>query len=142
MDSQDLFFQCAQDPLEGFTQHFEELKRQDALKAEASATSIKQSKEKTLKKKGAGILTKSCKRKVTDRVKKSYIISKEARHGHRLIQINIFDLSECCEKNNELTLDSENSSVSVQYVVLDPIDEILDLTENVINKISKQICNR
>lgn len=59
----------------------------------------------------------------------SYVIRKTSRKGRNLIKIDIQPMN-----NSE----SENS-VSVQYIVEDVYDEIMDATETVINKIVKRI---
>lgn len=61
----------------------------------------------------------------------SFVMSK-TRKGSRLIKIQVLDLME---------KDGENIIVSAQHAVIDPIDEILDITENLIKKISKKLCN-
>ncbi|CAG9101003.1 unnamed protein product [Plutella xylostella] len=58
----------------------------------------------------------------------SYVIT-DTPQLTRLIKIEIFDLKS----------DSKKAQVSCQWICEEPIDEILDLTENVIKKISKKI---
>lgn len=73
---------------------------------------------------------KSLKRKQKDSM--SYIISKAPRKGHRLIKIQVLDYDQRLNTNY-------SESVRVQYTVVDPIDEIMDLTENIVNKICKKL---
>lgn len=85
------------------------------------------------------------KRSSKNQAQKSYVISKEFHRGQRLIKIKIYDFTESVSDNIDLTSDDSDSeflSVSAQYVVKNPVDEILDSTENIINKISKEISKR
>ena len=119
MTSQSLFThnnpfleQDAQDPLYGFDEY--ENRRQAELLANAEADAKKKKSRKRCRKQSV-----------------SYVISNAARRGHRVIKLQIFDYDEKNDVNCE--------SVRVQYVVVDPIDEVMDLTENVIKKISKKL---
>lgn len=56
--------------------------------------------------------------------------------GRRLIKIEVLDLTGGTAEEGE---DSENVILSAQYVVSDPIDSIMDQTENLVNKISKSM---
>lgn len=59
----------------------------------------------------------------------SYVIRKTSRKGRNLIKIDIQPMN-----NSE-----SDNSVSVQYIVENAYDEIMDATETVINKIVKRI---
>lgn len=130
-NSQDIMFsQYAQDPLEGFSQRF------PMIPPVTTPMTINETKREKRHKK---------KRDLTQRKKrvlsKSFVISKESR-GSKLIQIKIIDLSTpsiptaYCESECD---DEDRTSVSAQYVVKEPYDEILDLTNNIIKKISKRL---
>lgn len=122
--------------MEGWTQRMEELDRENQSKAT--------NKPKQLQNKQKGPTKMKSTKKNNDRAKKSFVMSKDPYRGQRLIQIKIFDFTECDNENinSELDSDSEFISVSAQYVVKNPVDEILDSTENLINKICKRMCNR
>lgn len=104
--------QCAQDPLEGFSEDYPELSSRNRHKKSKS-------KRETAKP-----------RKLHE---KSYVIHSNKKKGRRLIQIKVFDL---------LSDDSEESLVlNTQYVVRDMMDDVMDDTESVIRKISKKLCS-
>lgn len=63
----------------------------------------------------------------------SFVIRKSPRKGHRLVKIEVIDLNR--------SSDSECVILKAQYVVMDPVDEIIDLTENLVRKISKTMCD-
>lgn len=61
----------------------------------------------------------------------NFVMSKIPRKGHRLIRLEIFDLS---------APDSQSATMSAQYTVTEPVvDEILELTEKLISKICNKI---
>ncbi|XP_028177729.1 uncharacterized protein LOC114365374 [Ostrinia furnacalis] len=77
---------------------------------------------------------------------KSYVISKERTRGLRLIQIKVCDLTSepSCSTAwdpDEHSESDDNVMLSAQYVVTENYDEIMDMTESVIKKISKNLCN-
>lgn len=111
-------FQCAQDPLEDFSERYPELSTKN------------QQKEKKGKKKREA-------KKMSRIHHKSYVISKDQRKGHRLIQIKVLDLAS--DQDSE-DAEGENVVLSAHYVVKDTMDEILDETRNIIHKISKKLC--
>jgi hypothetical protein len=127
----------AQDPLNGFTQRMQDWENEDLMKLKPNKGSKKRKylEHQTKNKRGSA----------KDQARKSYVISKELRRGHRLIKIKIFDFTESVSEQIDLTSDDSDSeflSVSAQYVVKNPVDEVLDSTENIINKISKEISKR
>lgn len=118
-DSPDIIFsQYAQDPLENFTQNYEELIRNQQKKR-------KQKRDLPKKK--------------TDISAKSFVISKE-RRGYKMIQIKILELSKDPPSDNSSEDDEESVVISAQYIVKDPVDEIVDITEGLVKKISKKLC--
>lgn len=76
---------------------------------------------------------------------KSYVINKERTKGIRLIQIKVCDLTSepSCSmvRESDVSSDNNNLVLSAQYVVTDPVDEIMDMTETVIRKICKKLCS-
>lgn len=104
--------QYAQDPLEGFSQRYPEL------------STTNQHKEKYSKNK-----------RVKSKHQKSYIISKNQKKGHRLIQIKVIDIS-----SDSVEKDEDKLLLSAQYIAKDEPDEIMDDTQNIIKKISKKVC--
>lgn len=121
--------------VDGYTQRFEDWHKDD-FKSPDQCSKNKPKKVAVVKQKGP---IKHNRKSNSAPNRTSYIINREIRRGQRLIQIKIYDLMEGDESDS---LDSESEIISAQYVVMDPIDEILDSTENLINRISKQICNR
>lgn len=126
----------AQDPLNGFTQRMKDWEHEELM----TTTPHKGKKKRRCQEPP----TKN-KRSSKNQAQKSYVISKELRRGQRLIKIKIYDFTESVSEQIDLTSDESDSeflSVSAQYVVKNPVDEILDATENIINKISKEISKR
>lgn len=66
----------------------------------------------------------------------SYIVRRDrsGARGRYLIKINIHELTECEDDCG----DSDDASVSVQYIVREPFDEIMDATQGLVRK----ICNK
>lgn len=122
--------------MEGFTQRMEDWNKEDTLKVV--------NKKGSKKRKGQEEKKRPKNKNLKNRGRKSFVISKEARRGNRVVQIKIFDFTECTEPNKLSSdeSDSEYLSLSAQYVVSDPVDEILDSAESIIHKISKEICKR
>lgn len=98
---------------------------------------------------------KRAKRK-TDNIKnkarstaKSYVMHRQRTKGLRLIQIKVFDIAnEPTGSFRSVTRESDvygneedNMMLSAQYVVSEAVDEIMDMTETVIRKISKKLCS-
>ncbi|KAL0839206.1 hypothetical protein ABMA28_015978 [Loxostege sticticalis] len=75
---------------------------------------------------------------------KSYVINRERLRGIRLIQIRVSDLTSepsCSTVRDPEHSDSEDNVVlSAQYVVTEHNDEIMDMTDSIIRKISKKLC--
>ncbi|XP_028161954.1 uncharacterized protein LOC114353955 [Ostrinia furnacalis] len=119
--------QYAQDPLEGFTQEFPELCSR--LHAHAVQRQVKKPKNK----KGVS------KRRLGPT--KSYVITKNQK-GKRLIKIEVIDIvsDTGSASSSEITDQEDNVLISAQYVVQDSYDEIMDLTDNLVQKISKKLC--
>lgn len=67
----------------------------------------------------------------------SYVITKNKTKGRKVIKIQIYEENEESERSDQPIL------TAVQYIVQEPRDEIMDLTEHIINKISKKLvgCN-
>lgn len=110
----DPWLHCAQPPWT-----WEELEKDINLRHEREAAKNGTEKKET-----------SSKRKQKDSM--SYVISKAPRKGHRLIKIQVLDYNQRQNANY-------SESVRVQYTVVDPIDEVMDLTESIVNKICKKL---
>ncbi|KAJ2937236.1 hypothetical protein O0L34_g19429 [Tuta absoluta] len=80
----------------------------------------------------------------------TYIKSRSNKKGHHLIKIKVYDISGKSSMGKELTApatggddsDDEAAVLSAQYVAYHPVDEILDETEYLVNKISKTLGSR
>lgn len=119
INTQDLLFHCAQNPLEGFDEIFPITNQKKS--------SPKRPKRKTKKTPGE---TKNLRNSMR---RSSFVLNREAYKGRRLIQIKIIDIS----GDNS---DTESDVViSAQYIVKDFTDRILDQTERVIKNISENI---
>lgn len=123
-DSQETCILCsqyAQDPNEGVTEYLQELRNQAA-----ELKKIEQKKEAAKKRSGIS--------------SSSFVISK-AKKGIRMIRIQVLDLENNTStySSSECSDSAENVMLSAQYVLSDTFDEIMDLTENVIRKISKKL---
>lgn len=108
----------AQDPLARFEEDYPELVNkpvQEQKKSKLKQRSIKKKNKQTA----------------------SFVVTKGLRRGRRLIKIQVVDLTN--EDVKEGSDNEDNILLSAQYVVTDPIDEIMDQTENLINKISKSL---
>lgn len=70
---------------------------------------------------------KSMKRRIPNT---NYVMSKMPSKGNRLIRVQVFDLT---------MPEKEGATMSAQYHMTEPFDEIMDLTEKIISKISKKI---
>lgn len=111
MDPSDLWFPHAQQQLEDFDEV--------AASVEARQASNRRKFQK--------------KRKATS----SFIITKVPRKGHHKIKIEIIDLN----AQTGSSTPSNDVAVSAQYIVCDVVDEIMDMSENLIKKICKKICD-
>ncbi|KOB71782.1 hypothetical protein OBRU01_13313 [Operophtera brumata] len=76
--------------------------------------------------------TKTLKRK-SHKNKTSFVMNNTTRKGPRLIKIEVRDIS-VTDDNVDKTI------LKAQYIVIDHHDEIMDMTESVVNKISKNLC--
>lgn len=127
--SEIIFSQYAQDPLENFTQQYQELF--GAQPVESRTEKKGRSKRDVPTKKKANISSRS------------FVIRKDQK-GSKLIQIKIIDLSSersSLSQIQQTDVESADSVVlSAQYVVQEPVDEVLDLTESLVRKISKKLC--
>lgn len=113
------------DPWVGLTQECEEIQRNHVNSLPVSQEKRTRRKPRIAKKKACSL--------------KSHVISKASNKGVRLIQIKIIDLTN--EPANECSDEEDNVVISAQYVVSDAVDEIMDMSESVIRKISKKLCN-
>ncbi|XP_028177330.1 uncharacterized protein LOC114365073 [Ostrinia furnacalis] len=119
--------QYAQDPLEGFTQEFPELSSRLHAHACLQRKVKKPKHQKGVSKRRLGPT-------------KSYVIRKNQK-GKRLIKIEIVDLSEMgSASSSEIEDQEDNVLLSAQYMIQDSYDEIMDLTDNLVQKISKKLC--
>lgn len=125
-------FQCAQNPLERFTE--------ELLKIQSKPKLSKTDQHKRHRK----IKSKINKRIDLENTNNnncgahSFVINSTPTKGLRLIQIQVTQLDDS-QPNNHCV--SDNSVLlSSQYVVKDISDEIMDQTEKIISNISKKIC--
>lgn len=123
-DNEIFFYQDAQDPLEGFSEAYPHLCEQATDTSNTRKRKVNKSYRETSKRRS---IVK------TD----SFVVRKEAKHGRKLIQIKVVDLTEGCQTRD---IDEDSALISAQYVVTEQVDDILDETERVINKISKKLC--
>ncbi|XP_028164597.1 uncharacterized protein LOC114355777 [Ostrinia furnacalis] len=125
-DVYDDFPQYAQDPLQQFTQQYKDL-------FGVESTQIDQKRKKRVSPKNNKRITP-----------KSFVVCNEQK-GFKMIQIKVVDL--VCERDRANSNSSSSTSdadsecvlLSAQYVVHDAVDEIMDMTECVIKKISKKL---
>lgn len=68
----------------------------------------------------------------------SYVISKEAGKGRRLIKIEIIDTTG--SPQNDKDAEEGVIIVSAQYNVKEAMDDIMDQTETLVHNISKKLC--
>ncbi|KAL0803188.1 hypothetical protein ABMA28_006979 [Loxostege sticticalis] len=116
----DVFPQYAQDPLENFTQQYKDL-------FGSQPTEVKQKKKRRV-----------VSRRNKNVAQKSFVMCNEKK-GIKLIQVRVLDLT--CESDPvKGKTDSEGVLFSAQYVVHNSVDEIMDMTECVVKKISKKLC--
>lgn len=131
-DTNIMLSQYSYDPWEGLTQACQDVMDKHQL-AEPQTSREKKVKRKTEVKKKRRNLTKS------------YVINRERARGYRLIQIRVCDLTEpSCSTVRDVDEHSEsedNVVISAQYVVSEHNDEIMDMTDTVIRKISKKMCS-
>lgn len=130
----DLFFQCAQDPLADFDEHYPNFtantEKKSNLKSQNRIKGNKVTKRKRVKSK-----VKCGKWKVTS----SFVQSRSVEKASKLIKISIVDIS---DSDNTCVSDSENRNklVKAHYLIKDCNDDILEQTERIINNISKKLC--
>lgn len=135
-DSNIMLSQYIHDPWEGLTQACQEI-----LEPKTQNRGPQVSREKRIKRKAEH------QKKRVQHAAKSFVINKERTKGIRLIQIKVRDLniepscSTAVLESDECSDDGDNVMLSAQYVVMDTVDEIMDLTETVIRKISKKLCS-
>lgn len=122
----DLFFQCAQDPLADFDERY-------PILADNAATSEVKPKRGTKKRR-----VKSKVRCSKWKVPSSFVQSREAGKATKIIKISIVDIedSKTCASES----DRGNVLVKAHYLVKENNDEILSQTERLINNISKKLC--
>lgn len=65
----------------------------------------------------------------------SFVRRKLTRKGTHLIKVEVIDLNEQHSSDGDLP----SPTLSARHVVLDPGDDIMDMVETLINKISKKI---
>lgn len=108
----------------------EQLKNIEANKHEKEAVENKKKKSRLSLKKTIckPASTSSC---------TSYVVRKESGKAHHLIKISIEDTGTLCGINSDI------KNVSVQYLVKDNYDDIMEDTERLISKVVKKIssCN-
>jgi hypothetical protein len=126
-DIQIVFSQYAQDPFE-LPQKFDDSDLYKKVKNTIDSQKTKQRKGNTSNK----IVKKSIGRPPC------FVINNKAGKGSRLIKIQIIDIKDGVTDQN----DDQNEKVllNAQYVANDGYDDIIDSTEEVINKISKKMC--
>lgn len=74
------------------------------------------------------------------RLNTSFVMSKTSvKKGLRVIQIKVMDLHNAGEIKGDISDDDEKVTLSAQYIVRDPVDNIMDSTESLIGKISKSL---
>lgn len=124
--SYNLFEQNAQDPLADFDVMYPELAK---LQREPKKKRTKRGSQEHL----------ASPKKPRSQNASSYVYSSETRRGIRLIRVEVVDL----ENKSAVQSDGENEKLlySVQYVVTDTINPIMDQTEQLITNISKKICD-
>lgn len=67
----------------------------------------------------------------------SYVISREAGKGRRVVKIKIIDTE---FRNGESQAEEGHTLVSAQYIVKEAHDDIMDQTEALVHNISKKLC--
>lgn len=118
INTQELFFQCAQDPLAGFSQEF------PVIESSATKNKSRPRPKRSSRKPSPG---DERRRKLQ---RSSFVLNRTAQcNGRRLIQIKVMDISD----------NSDKVILSAQYVVRDIIDNILDQTERIIRNISENL---
>lgn len=131
-DSSIMLSQFAYDPWEGLTQRCNEI-------MDKNQTSEPQApREKRVRRKPEPV-------RKAQKLTESYVISRERIRGIRLIKISVCDLRSeppaSFVQESGGTVDEDSVVLSAQYVVTDSVDEIMDLTETVIRKITKKLCS-
>ncbi|KAL0810591.1 hypothetical protein ABMA28_006810 [Loxostege sticticalis] len=133
-DTNIMLSQYTYDPWEGLTQACQEIMDRPETTEPQATQALR---EKKVRRKAE---TKKKRRSSA----KSYVINRERLRGIRLIQIRVSDLTSepsCSTVRDPEHSDSEDNVVlSAQYVVTEHNDEIMDMTDSVIRKISKKLC--
>lgn len=74
------------------------------------------------------------------RLNSSFVKSKVSlKSGVRVIQIKVLDLLREGDIKDDIGEDDDRVALSAQYIVRDPVDNIMDSTESLISKISKSL---
>lgn len=74
------------------------------------------------------------------RLNSSFVKSKiSLKSGLRVIQIKVLDLLREGDIKDDISEDDDRVALSAQYIVRDPVDNIMDSTESLISKISKSL---
>lgn len=125
-------FQCAQDPLEGFTQEFLRIQKKSMEKKKQRRSAKKSSRSRSF----------CCCRGSEKRnhMPQSFVVNAAPCKGIRLIQIQVLQLDNTQRPTSQVREDSDDVLLSAQYVVKDICDNVMDETERIINNISKKIC--
>lgn len=135
-DTNIMLSQYTYDPWEGLTQACQDIVVNNQS-GELKASRDKRARRAT----GAKIKAR--------RTAKSYVMHRQRTKGLRLIQIKVLDLASepavqqrpATRESEESDHDEDNVLLSAQYVVTESVDEIMDMTDTVIRKISKKLCS-
>lgn len=74
------------------------------------------------------------------RLNSSFVKSRiSLKSGLRVIQIKVSDLLREGDIKDDISEDDDRVALSAQYIVRDPVDNIMDSTESLINKILKSL---
>lgn len=123
-----MFEQYAQDPLANFDEDYPVLARlqREPKKKKVAKRNVREN----------GTQNKTNRKEVS-----SFVINKQPIRGSRLIRIQVLDLETRPQEEDSGDTDEEKILLSAQYVVRNDVyDDVMDDTEDLINKISKKIC--
>lgn len=134
-DTEDIFFQCGQDPLADFSQRYPEIVLAEKQRASELAPPPRDKKQRQTRDRSGGVKKKQL------RSSTSFVINNDTRKGIKLIQIKVLDLIKEPTMSSKTESEDDNMVFNAQYVVRELHDEIMDLTESVVRKISKKLCN-
>lgn len=73
---------------------------------------------------------------ITQSTSSSYVIRRQHEKGRRLIKICVYDLN---SNGDTMDIDESEPNISVQYIVKDNYDNVMDSTETLINRIVTKI---